>query len=71
MGRRRKGNSYSMKVNIPEATYHEFERALTANFSNKPEYGLRSQIITTLINEWLAKLKVKQQEQNLDQPRPE
>lgn len=54
MGRRRSTPTVEIKVLIPEEIYFKFERALTNDFKNKPEYGLRSQIITTLIQNWLS-----------------
>lgn len=54
MGRRRKGRSVEVKLLIPEFTYLQFERELTLNFKTKPEYGVRSQVITRLIQDWLA-----------------
>lgn len=53
MGRRRKMKSIEVKINIPEETYFAFERRLTNDFRNKPEYGIRSQLITALIIKWL------------------
>lgn len=53
MGRRRKGKAVEVKVLVPEAIYLRLERALTSNFSHKPEYGTRSQLITSLIVNWL------------------
>lgn len=57
MGKRRKGRSVEIKLLIPERIYLEFERELTQNFSQRPAYGARSQIVTQLITEWLAKGK--------------
>lgn len=57
MGRRRKGKSVEVKLLIPEMIYLEFEKALTNNFSSKPVYGMRSQIITFLIQRWLEENK--------------
>lgn len=62
MGRRRKMKSVEVKINIPEETYFAFERRLTNDFRNKPEYGIRSQLITALIIRWL--------EQNTETPTP-
>ena len=53
MGIRRKGKSVEMKVLIPEQIYLAFERELTNNFTSKPVYGVRSQIITDLIVSWI------------------
>lgn len=53
MGRRRKGRTVEVKALIPEEIYFRFERRLTNDFANKPEYGLRSQLITQLIVKWL------------------
>jgi hypothetical protein len=59
MGVRRKGKSVEMKLLIPEETYFRFERRLTSDFTKKPEYGRRSQIITALILSWLEQHEVK------------
>lgn len=59
MGRRRKTPTQEIKVLIPEEVYFAFERELTNDFTNKPEYGARSQLITTLIINWLAERKGK------------
>lgn len=57
MGRRRKGKSVEIKLLIPEQVYFRFEKALTNNFTSKPVYGMRSQVITTLILRWLDSLQ--------------
>lgn len=61
MGIRRKGKSVEVKLLIPEMVYLEFEKALTNNFSSKPVYGMRSQIITSLIQKWLEETRELEQ----------
>ena len=62
MGRRRKGKSVEVKLLIPEVVYLELEKALTNNFSSRPVYGMRSQLITYLIQQWLKEDKTPPQE---------
>jgi len=57
MGRRRKGKSVEIKLLIPEMVYFEFEKQLTNNFQSKPVYGVRSQIVTSLIISWIKAKK--------------
>ncbi len=57
MGKRRKGKSTELKLLIPENIYFRFERAITNNFKSRPEYGARSQLITTLISRWLDEIE--------------
>lgn len=72
MGRRRKGRSVEVKILIPEFTYLQFERELTLNFKTKPEYGVRSQVITLLIQAWLASREAVRQQRTepSEQPLP-
>lgn len=53
MGKRRKGKAVEIKLLVPEKIYLEFEKALTNNFTVKPVYGMRSQVLTSLIVKWL------------------
>lgn len=68
MGRRRKGKSVEIKLLIPEQLYFEFEKALTGNFTKKPDYGIRSQLISALIQRWLKERAAKQSASIDDQP---
>jgi hypothetical protein len=59
MGRRRKGKAVEIKLLIPEKIYFEFEKELTNNFKDKPVYGARSQLVTSLIIRWIEARKKK------------
>lgn len=53
MAIRRKGAMRELKIVIPESVYFELERRLTNNFKEKPMYGVRSQLITAIIQRYL------------------
>lgn len=53
---RRKSDPYlQVKVNIPFDVNAKLEEALWDPLLKKPRYGGRSELITALIREWLAK----------------
>lgn len=77
MGRRRKGKSVEVKLLIPELTYLQFEREICSGFAHKPQYGVRSQVITRLIQDWIASREAARQQQlkgennGPDEPEPQ
>jgi hypothetical protein len=57
MGVRRKGQKTPWKVYIPIHVAAQVELALYNPLHVKPDYGLRSQLVTDLLTKWLADLR--------------
>lgn len=51
-GYKRQGAFKEMKVCMPLPLYLRYEAILTSNFSKKPVYGQRSQVICQLVEEY-------------------
>lgn len=60
MATRRIGRVVPIKVSLPEDIFFRLERLLTRQFSQKPDYGTRSHIITGLITRWLSEMEAEQ-----------
>jgi hypothetical protein len=56
-GHKRSGPFKDIKVCTPMETYLRFEKILTSNFTRKPIYGQRSQIVTALIDQFCARIE--------------
>lgn len=59
MGRKRKGNFTLWRTNIPSPIALEFELAIVDPRYNKPIYGLRSQIVTQLVIEYIQRARAE------------
>lgn len=56
MSKRRKSEPYvQVKINIPATINARLELAIWDPVLKKPSYGKRSEIITSLIQEWLER----------------
>ena len=68
LGTRRKGKMERWEVKIPEYLALRIETLMVDPASRKPVYGLRSQLVTELLEAWVsgqeAKLVEKRQELN-------
>lgn len=68
MGKRRRGKTTEVKLYLPEMTFFRLEKILTQNFKSKPTYGVRSQMLTRIIEDWLDVVERKEKETNDSQP---
>lgn len=56
-GVRRRGDHVLWRVNIPRHIAAEIEFALADPLRNKPTYGMRSQLVSQLLEKYLQDLK--------------
>lgn len=66
-GVRRTGAFELWRINVPQHIAVEVELALINPLSRRPTYGLRSQLVTSLLVKWLTELK-QEKEKPTDGP---
>jgi len=54
MAPRRQGASNHLKISIDDELLSRFERLCTTNFRHLPEYGIRSRVVTELLEFYLG-----------------
>lgn len=61
-GYKRQGAFKEMKVCMPLPLYLRYEAILTSNFSKKPVYGQRSQVICDLVEQFCSRAELEAKE---------